>query len=154
MAMTNRLARRARKKVDVDATRIGQLLRLALSTGHDGEALAAIAALKRSLASADIDLHDVAVAVETGLRTAPAPTAPAAPAGRWGAPAPSRDDWQSMAWFCHHHRYDLRSEDREFIEECLLGTAFRETDDQVMSWHLERLRRLVSVVQGAGISPW
>ena len=43
--------------------RIAQLLRLTLSSAHDGETLAAVAALRRL-----IDLHDLGDAVERGLK--------------------------------------------------------------------------------------
>ncbi|MBR0777213.1 hypothetical protein JQ625_20425 [Bradyrhizobium diazoefficiens] len=58
---TARLPRRARKKrVEIDPTRIGRLLRLALSSDQDGEVIAAVGALKRAMSSAGIDLDDVA----------------------------------------------------------------------------------------------
>jgi hypothetical protein len=56
--------------------RIGQLLRLTLSSDQPGEAAAAAEALNRALTSAGTDLHELAKVVETGLRL-PTPTEPA-----------------------------------------------------------------------------
>jgi hypothetical protein len=48
--------------------RVGQLLRLACSSEHPGEASAAIQALNRALAAAGLDFHQLADVVESGLR--------------------------------------------------------------------------------------
>jgi hypothetical protein len=53
--------------------RIGQLIRL-LSSDQPGEAAAAAQALNRTLASAGLDIHELAKVAETGLRL-PVPTA-------------------------------------------------------------------------------
>jgi hypothetical protein len=53
--------------------RVGQLLRLACSSEHPGEASAAIQALNRALAAAGLDFHQLADVVESGLRL-PVPT--------------------------------------------------------------------------------
>ncbi|WP_407122593.1 hypothetical protein [Bradyrhizobium sp. STM 3561] len=145
MTATQKLPRRSRTKktAEVDVTKITKLIRL-LASDRDGEVLATVSALKRALAAVGKDLHDLANATETGFKP------PAPPPHRqvtWGPPPPRPDNWQSMAWFAFHRRFDLCTEDRGFIEDCLLGTTFRETDDQVMTWHLERLRRIVAIIQ-------
>jgi hypothetical protein len=53
--------------------RIAQLVRLACSSEHPGEAAAAIEALNRTLVSAGLDFHELAKLAETGLRL-PVPT--------------------------------------------------------------------------------
>jgi hypothetical protein len=53
--------------------RIAQLIRLACSSEHPGEAVAAIQALNKTLASAGLDFHELARVAETGLRL-PVPT--------------------------------------------------------------------------------
>ena len=63
--------------------RIGQLIRM-LSSDQPGEAAAAAQALNRTLASAGIDIHELAKVAETGLRL-PVPTEP--PRRRPPAPA-------------------------------------------------------------------
>jgi hypothetical protein len=134
-----------KKSIDIDTGKVAKLLRL-LGSDKPREVVAAAAAPKRTLAAVGKDFHDLANAAEFGFKP------PAPPQQRqvtWGPPSPRHDDWQSMAWFAFHRRFDLRPEDRGFIEDCLLGTAFRETHDKVMSWHLERLRRIVATVQAA-----
>jgi hypothetical protein len=49
------------------ARRIGQLIRM-LSSDHPGEAGAAAQALNRTLASAGLDIHELAKVAEVGLR--------------------------------------------------------------------------------------
>ena len=77
------------------ATRVGQLLRLAISTDKDGEALNALAAVRRTLDASGIDLHVVADAVVAGLGRPPAPI--------------QELDWRDTARFCRS-RADLLSE--------------------------------------------
>jgi hypothetical protein len=48
--------------------RIAQLIRLACSSEHPGEAAAAIQALNRALSSAGLDFHELARVAETGLQ--------------------------------------------------------------------------------------
>jgi hypothetical protein len=48
--------------------RIGQLLRLALSSNQPGETAAAIEALNRTLTAAGLDFHELAKVAETGLK--------------------------------------------------------------------------------------
>ena len=135
---------RAKKPVDIDAGKIAKLMRLMLSSDQPGEMMAAGAALRRTLAQAKLDLHDLADAVTIGLR-------PPAPAPRRSPGTPELDltNWEAMAWFCHFHRFKLRGEDRERVADYLLGQAFRETDDRCTQWHLDELRRIVARVRAA-----
>jgi hypothetical protein len=48
--------------------RIGQLLRVALSSNQPGETAAAIEALNRTLTAAGLDFHELAKVAETGLQ--------------------------------------------------------------------------------------
>jgi hypothetical protein len=48
----------------------GKLLRL-LASDKDGEVIAIVAAIKRTLASRSLDFHDLAVAVDVGLQKQP-----------------------------------------------------------------------------------
>jgi hypothetical protein len=54
-------------EVDATSRRIGQLIRM-LSSDQPGEAGAAALALNRTLASAGLDIHELARLAETGLR--------------------------------------------------------------------------------------
>jgi hypothetical protein len=51
-----------------------------------------------------------------------------------------------MCWYAHFYRDQLRKDDAEFVADCLLGTAFIDTDGVVTSWHMERLRRIVASI--------
>jgi hypothetical protein len=48
--------------------RVGQLLRLVLSSNQPGEVAAAASALNRALAASGLDLHNLAEVAETGLQ--------------------------------------------------------------------------------------
>jgi hypothetical protein len=124
---------------EVDSTKVGKLLRL-LGSDKPGEVLAAVTALKRTLESASLDVHDLAAIVEAGLR-------PAQQRPSWGPPEPAADNWQSMAWFCRHHRHHLPEHHREFIEDLLLGRA--QHQGRVTQWHLQELQRIVASLQEA-----
>jgi hypothetical protein len=52
----------------VDTTKVGKLLRLALSATQPGEIVGAVNALKRTIEAAGLDLHGFADAVEVGLK--------------------------------------------------------------------------------------
>jgi hypothetical protein len=82
--------------------RLAQLLRLALSTDKRGEAIAAIAALKRTLRSAGFDAHYVADALITGLE-APKQTHRSEP------------DWRRLASYCADHAGLLSEKEFDFI---------------------------------------
>jgi hypothetical protein len=83
------------------ATRIGQLLRLALSTDRDGECIAAIQATRRALAAAGLDHHAVADAVMTAL-------------GKPVVPLPELD-WRDTARFCQGHGELLSEREAAFV---------------------------------------
>lgn len=141
----SRLPRRSRKKAaEVNPTRIGQLLRLALSSNQAGEITAAVGALRRAMCAAGMDLHQLADAAERGLRP-PAATAVAS-AGRWGPPAPESDDWLSMSWYLFHHKHSLRPHQREFIEDLLLGRGEGFEDGQICRWAVQELREMVAAI--------
>jgi hypothetical protein len=147
--MTRRMIRAKQRPPKIDHTKIAKLLRL-LGSDKPGEVVAAAAALKRTLQAGGQDLHDLAYLVETGLRPAQQPQL------SWGPPAPSTEDWQAMAWFCHFHRRSLRKDDAEYVADCLLGTAFRDDYDVCTDWHMERLRRIVAHVRREAVEdmPW
>jgi hypothetical protein len=92
------------------SAKIAKLLRLALIAGMDSEILAAVSALKRSLAAAGLDAHYVVDAFERG-------TSPSAPSI---SPDVGRNDGdgddRSAVWFAFHRRYSLSPRDRQFIE--------------------------------------
>src|SRR5262245_43004686 len=139
--MSNRLPRRSRKKsAGVDPTRIGQLLRLALSSDQDGEAIAAIAALKRSLAAAGLDLHDLAGAAERGLQPQQQQPPQQQRQTTWGPPPPDPGNWQSLAWFAHYHADHLTRTEREFVADMLLGQGDGFDCGRICDWAVQELR--------------
>jgi DNA-binding transcriptional LysR family regulator len=101
-----------------DVDRLGKLLRLALVADKDGETVAAVAALKRSLQSVGLDPHFIADAFERG----------AAPLARADDRADRRDDGdgdddRSAIWFAWHRRYRLSAKERAFIENIVRWSA-------------------------------
>jgi hypothetical protein len=131
--MPNMPRRTHAKTVEIDADRVAKLLRL-LGSDKPGEVVAAAAALKRTLEAAGQDLHDLADIVEAGLRPMQQRTS--------GPPQPDPGNWESLAWFCHHHRHRLPTHQRELVEDLLLGRA--QHQGRVMQWHLQELRRIAA----------
>jgi hypothetical protein len=119
--------------------KVAQMLRLALSTDRDGEALAALAAIRRV-----IDLHRLADAVQSGLGQQPAPTAARKPAEpkttrrpRHKArkqPEPPFDpaDWLSCCWYAWHRRDLMSDRDLAFVNNLL--ERRREPTPRQMKW--------------------
>jgi hypothetical protein len=139
---TKTLPRRVESRNKIGATKLAKLLRL-LSSDKDGEVLAAVAAIKRTLDIADMDLHDLADAVTAGFRRPEKQRTPAA----WAPPAPDTEYWESMAWFSHYNRQHLSTSDRDYVHDVLLGRHFDcgRADASMMS----RLREIVRRIQAA-----
>jgi hypothetical protein len=136
MAVMTKPPRRSRKKpTEIDPGKFAKLVRM-LASDKNGEVLANAGALRRALTANKMDMHDLAAAIEVGLR--PTQQRPA-----WGPPSQfAADDWQSMCWFCHHDRHRLRPSQREFVEDLLLGRGL--DDGHVLESHLQRLRAIVA----------
>jgi hypothetical protein len=142
--MTSRLLRRSRKKsTPIDPTKVGKLVRM-LSSDRPGEVVAAAAALKRTLEAGGLDIHDLASAVESGLKPAPPPQRRSL-----APPSPNLDDWQSVSWWLHWHRHQLRKEQREFVADMLLGQGDAFDCGQVCTWAIAELRSIVAMIQAA-----
>ena len=122
------------------ATRIGALLRLSLSTDKPGEAVAALAALRRALGSAGLDLYQLAGAVEKGLQTPPA--APP-PRPRQEPPQEPSRDWRAEVKYCHRHR------DRLAEHECGLIDTLMKWRGTPTPKQLEWLGRIVQRIKAA-----
>ena len=144
--MVARSSANLRRRIDtqshqIDTDRLAKLVRL-LGSDKDGEVLAAIAALKRTLDIADMDLHDLADALVAGLK----PRKPER--SNWGPPEPDLHNWESMSWFCHFHSRHVQDHDRDYVVGVLLGrTGFdlgRATPEL-----MRRLRDIVGRVQAA-----
>ena len=139
--MSRHLPRRLRVKSSdvIDTTKISKLLRL-LGSDKEGEVLATVGALKRALAAVGKDFHDLATAADSGFK----PPAPAL-----GPPSPNLDDWQSMAWWLHWHRHQLRVEQRELVADMLLGQGDGFDCGRVQTWAIDELRSMVAIVRVA-----
>jgi hypothetical protein len=145
------LPRRVRaKSADVNTSKLAKLIRL-LGSNRDGEVIAAARALQRTLEASGKDLHDLADAVTAGLRPPPPPRQRSL-----APPEPDRTNWEAMAWYCHFHRFQLRSGERERVADYLLGQAFYDSDGRCTEWHLEELRRIVAHIrrETATVAPW
>jgi hypothetical protein len=139
------VARPIKKAPAVDADKVAKLVRL-LASDKDGEVLAAIAALKRTLVIADMDLHDLADALVAGLK--PRSTERTS----WEPSPPDLHNWESMSWYCRFWSRHLRDGDREYIANVLLGrTGFdlRRATPELM----RRLRDIVGRVEAARSAP-
>lgn len=127
----------SQKKVHTD--KVAKLVRM-LASDRDGEVLAAVAALKRTLGAGGADINDMADALVAGLK----PRKPAVTS--WSPPEPDQLNWQSMAWHCHFHSHRLRDDDRDYLVDVLLGrTGFdlgRATPEL-----MRRLRSIVAKVK-------
>jgi hypothetical protein len=136
----------SRKSVDVD--KIAKLLRL-LASDKDGEVLATVAALGRTLLASELCFHDLADAAEAGFAK-PSPTKNRM--SKWSPPAPDLEFWQSMATWCHHHRQHLTAVDRAYVAEVLLGEHFDNgAADETM---MNRLRNIVDKIETARDADW
>jgi hypothetical protein len=136
----NNRHRATQKTIDIE--KVGKLVRL-IASDRDGEVLAAVAALKRTLAAGGADINDMAAAIATGL----APRAPAKPPQHWGPPDPDLDWWQSMAWYGHANARYLRDDDRDYVQGVLLGRNF--DDGRADAHMMRRLREIVAKVKAA-----
>jgi hypothetical protein len=90
------------------AVKIANVVRQALSTNQNGEAIAALNALKRLLRNEGLDLHDLGRAIERGFALAPraSPVAPVPPA---------TGDWARLAAWCLRHHGKLTDKQRSFL---------------------------------------
>ncbi len=105
------------------APRIGALLRM-LGSDHDGEALGAARALRRTLGGAGLDLHTLADAVERPAIASPAHRPRKPKAGR------GHIDWPAA------HRREVR----ETLEHGLVRISFNEWERDFITSIIARLR--------------
>jgi hypothetical protein len=100
-------------------TRVGQLVRLMLSTDRPGEAVAAADAIRRTLASAGLDLYALGDAIEAGLRVPLVPD-------------DGGEDWRSIARFCRRHSDELTEKEADFVATLL--TYYEPPSPKQMKW--------------------
>jgi hypothetical protein len=118
------------------ADKLGKLLRM-LSSDKDGEALAATAAIKRTLAAEGSDIHSLADAL-----CKPAPPPPRPEPQR---PPPKDDpDWHGIACECEAHSERLTEREQEFVSDMVAWKLRKAPTEKQQSWLLSiygRVRR-------------
>jgi hypothetical protein len=130
----------------VDTDKVAKLVRM-LASNHDGEVIASVVALRRTLGAAGLDLHDLADAAVAGLQ--PRSTAKQhSHRTSWEPPPPDCDNWESMSWWLRYNSRYLHDDDRDYVIRALLGrTGFdlgRATPEL-----MRRLRNLIAKVEAA-----
>lgn len=110
-----------------ETDRLAKLIRLIFSTDKTGEAIAAIAAVKRMLAAEKKDGHWLADQLTAPI-TLPTPDKCA-----------ERDD-RSAAWFCFHHRKRLSPKEQAFIENIISWSG--PLSDKQRKWLQDIVDRL------------
>jgi hypothetical protein len=102
------------------ASRLAKLIPRLAST-HDGEVLATVAAIRRTLESAGLSIHDLAAALTIGT---PIP-------GR-----PQEDDWLTIARWCRDRRHILNDRERDFVANMVSLCRWREPTERQAAWLL------------------
>jgi hypothetical protein len=118
----------------VVAPRLGQLIRL-LGSDRDGEVVAAARALKRTLATAGQDFHDLAVGIE---RLA---------AGAQTARREVAVDWRAIAQWLVEHRARLTPKEQIFVRDMTNWGA--EPTERQFAWLLALFERICSRADAA-----
>jgi hypothetical protein len=113
------------------AARLAKLLPR-LASPHDGEVIATVAAIRRTLGSAGLDLHDLARIVATNLPDR--------------ARYSTRDDvpdWGDLArWCCDHDNGRLTAKERAFVTGMTTWCRWREPTERQAAWLLGIAERL------------
>jgi hypothetical protein len=110
----------------VVAPRVGQLIRL-LGSDRDGEVVAAARALKRTLATAGRDFHDLAACVES-------------PAAAQTARRANANDWRTSARWLINSGARLTPKERAFVLQ-MSGCTYEPSERQA-AWLLAIFQRV------------
>jgi hypothetical protein len=92
-----------------------------LGSNRDGEIIATVHAIGRSLKSAGRDWHDLAAAIETNTTS------------RLSAAAAHRD-WRGDLKFCAQTFDRLNERERDFVASLVSSTAWREPTEKQLKW--------------------
>jgi hypothetical protein len=142
---------RTTQKPTIDTDKVAKLVRM-LASDRDGEVLAAVAALKRTLAAGGADLNDMAAAIATGLTPRPPAKSKQQQPIRWAPPAPDGASWEALAWYAHYHRRYLTTVDADYVAGVLVGQHFDCGRADASMMH--RLRNIVAKIQAARSADW
>jgi hypothetical protein len=83
------------------AHKVGRLVRLLLGTNNDGEVIATLSGLKRTLSGAGLDHYDFAAIIENALDAE--------------ARNAVTDNWRHIVQECRKHPNDLTDKERAFL---------------------------------------
>jgi hypothetical protein len=144
--MARSALRRIGAKHQIDFAKVAKLVRL-LASDRDGEVLATVAALKRTLAASGADLNDLADVFVAGGRPLPPVRTKRPP------PPTDRHNWEALAQFCRSGFRFLHDDDREFIADVLAGEVGFDLGRATPEL-MNRLRRLVSEIEAARDADW
>ena len=104
-----------------------------LASNHDGEVVATVAAIKRTLEASGFDFNDLASSVSAiGLEAALVPAAMP-----FVSPA---EDWSDIIRQCFEHRSSLSAKERAFVESMIAWDA--EPTEKQQKWLLDIAHRL------------
>jgi hypothetical protein len=109
--------------------KLAKLLRL-LTSDKDGEALAATAAIKRTLAAENSDIHEF---VDSLCRPQPKQAA---------RPPPREVDAHYMALACRARGDRLSQREQEFVSDMIEWTALRAPSEKQQAWLAAIYRRV------------
>jgi hypothetical protein len=124
--------------------RVGEVLRMS-SSDKDGELLAATAAIKRTLATAGLDIHFLADALcqpaplaEANAQRAPHDTS------HWrdGWPGADTTDWHSVACECEVHGDALNLREQKFVSDMVAWTWHSRPSERQRAWLLIILNKV------------
>jgi len=111
------------------ADKLGKLIRL-LSSDKDGEVLAAVHGIRRTLASEKLDLHALADGINSGDGKSSRVERDLAwnagyAAGRAAEQHRRYEDpsWHAIACECQEHSYKLREHERGFVDDMVRRTV-------------------------------
>jgi DNA-binding transcriptional LysR family regulator len=88
-----------------ETDKLAKLIRLIFASDKPGEITAAVAAVRRLLAAADLDGHWLSDRLAAQPISVPV-----------DEPQPDEDGERSTIWFCFHRRHQFSPRDRQFIE--------------------------------------
>jgi hypothetical protein len=107
------------------ATRVAKLIPRLGST-HDGEVIATVAAIRRTLGSAGLDLHDLARIVATNLPHR----------ARYSTRDDVPDSGDLARWCCDHDGGRLTAKERAFVTCMTTWCRWREPTERQAAWLL------------------
>ena len=124
--------------------KLAKLIRM-LSSSNDGEVMAAVRAIQKTLNGAGADIHDLAARVKGGGKLSEAEMRKIYEAGVEAGKNDAAVDkgfnsvdglisWHDMAIYCAGHGGRLAPREQQFIEDMVRWTARREPSEKQGKW--------------------